>query len=252
MKTLLRTVLITLAMFAFFPPASPAGFLDDVLKKGLEQLPASSGSQDESSLSGLDEATIASGLKEALALGTKKAVGLVSKLNGYYGNDAIKILLPEKVQAAADLLGKFGYQKQVDDFVMSMNRAAEKAAPKAASHFAEAIRGMTIDDARNLLAGGKSSATDYFRSKTSEKLYDEFKPQVAETMNQVGVARFYNAMMAKVPTTLFARPQSLELTHYVTDKALEGLFTMVALEEQKIRENPVARTTDLLKKVFGR
>lgn len=253
MRTAFRTVMIALSLLALFPTAAPADFLDDVFKKGLEQLPGVVGSQNEpSSLDRLDEATIASGLKEALAVGTKNAVGLVSKLNGYYGNDAIKILLPEKVQAAADILGKLGYQKQVDDFIQSMNRAAEKAAPKAASHFADAIKGMTIDDARSILSGGKTSATDYFRSQTSDKLYGEFKPQIAETMNQVGVARFYSAMMAKVPTAFFAKPQSLELDHYVTNKALEGLFHMVAQEEQKIRENPVARTTDLLKKVFTR
>jgi hypothetical protein len=253
MKTFFRISAIALLILTLLPPAAPAGFLDDVLKKGLEQLPAASGSQNApSSLDRLDEATIASGLKEALAVGTKNAVGLVSKLNGYYGNEAIKILLPEKVQAAADLVAKLGYQKQVDDFIQSMNRAAEKAAPKAASHFSDAIRGMTIDDARTILAGGKTSATDYFRSRTSEKLYDEFKPQIAETMNQVGVARYYNAMLGKVPTALFAKPQSLELDHYVTNKALEGLFLMVGQEEEKIRENPVARTTDLLKKVFGK
>lgn len=170
---------------------------------------------------GLDDSTIASGLKEALAIGTKNAVGLVSTLNGYYGNEAIKILLPDKIQKAADLAGRLGYQKQVDEFIQSMNHAAEKAAPKAASYFADSIKGMTIDDARKILAGGNTSATEYFKSKTSSKLYDEFKPSISESMDQAGVARSYNAMMSKVPANPFVKTESVDLDHYVTTKALD-------------------------------
>jgi ribosomal protein L22 len=253
MKTRFLSALTVLLVLALFVPAAQADFLGEVLKKGLEQLPAGAPPQGgASSLSGLDEATIASGLKEALSVGTRNAVGVVSRLNGYYGNEAIRILLPQKVQTAAEILGKIGYQKQVDDFIQSMNRAAERAAPRAAAPFADALRGMTIEDARSILAGGKTSATDYFKAQTAEKLYESFKPQISETMSQVGVARFYGAMMAKVPATLFAHPQSLELDHYVTVKALDGLFAMLAQEELRIRENPAARTTDLLKKVFAR
>ena len=120
-----------------------------------------------------------------------------------------------------------------------MNRAAEKAAPKAASYFADAIKGMSIEDARKILSGGNTAATEYFKSKTSSKLYDEFKPSVSESMNQVGVTHAYNAMMGKVPPVPFAKPESVDLNHYVTTKALDGLFYMVGQEEQKIRTNPV-------------
>jgi hypothetical protein len=227
-------------------------FLGETLKKGLPQLQGLS-DLPTGRVTGIaiDDSTIISGLKEALSIGTKNAVGLVSKLNGYYGNEAIKILLPDKLQRAAELLGKLGYQKQVDEFIQSMNSAAEKAAPKAASHFADALKGMNIDDARKILSSGGTSATEYFKSKTSSKLYDEFKPRISESMNQAGVIRSYNAMMSKVPAISFAKPESVDLDHYVTKKALDGLFHMVGQEELKIRTNPLARTTDLLRNVFG-
>jgi len=229
-----------------------ADFLGDTLK-GLPKLPELGGPPpSQTAGAGLDDRTIASGLKDALSVGTKNAVSLTSKLNGYFGNEAIKILLPDKIQKAAELAGKLGYQKQVDDFILSMNRAAEKAAPKAASHFADAIKAMSIEDARKILSGGNTAATEYFKSKTYSKLYDEFKPSVSESMNQVGVTRAYNDMMGKVPSVPFAKPESVDLNHYVTTKAMDGLFYTVGQEEQKIRTNPVARTTDLLKKVFGK
>ena len=234
-------------------PLHAADFLGDALKGGLPQLPVSGGgASGQTAGRGLDDNTIASGLKDALSVGTKNAVGYVSKLNGYFGNEAIKILLPDKIQKAAKLAGKVGYQKEVDEFILSMNRAAENAAPKASGYFADAIKGMSIDDARKILSGGNTAATEYFKSKTSSKLYEEFKPSVAESMNQVGVTRSYNAMMSKVPAVPFAKPESVDLDHYVTNKALDGLFYMVGQEEQKIRTNPAAQTTDLLKKVFGK
>jgi hypothetical protein len=252
MKTLFCILLAVVCFLGTLPaPVDSADFLGDALKKGLPQLPGGSATSQAAG-TGLDEGTIASGLKDALSVGTKNAVSLVSKLNGYFGNEAIKILLPDKIQKVAELSGKLGFQKQVDEFILSMNRAAEKAAPKAASYFADAIKGMSIEDARRILSGGNTAATEYFKTKTSSKLYDEFKPSVSDSMNQVGVTRAYNAMMGKVPAVPFAKPESVDLDHYVTTKALDGLFYMVGQEEQKIRTNPVARTTDLLKKVFGK
>ena len=225
----------------------------DTLKKVAPNLPGQGGpSAPGGKGASLDEGTIASGLKQALSVGTKNAVASVSKVNGYFGNAAIKILLPEKIQGMAEMAGKLGFQKQVDDFVLSMNRAAEKAGPKAASQFAAAIKEMTIDDARKILSGGNTAATEYFQSKTSSKLYDEFKPDISASMQQVGVARAYKNLVGKVPQTPFTKPESMDLDDYITRKALDGLFHMVGEEEQKIRANPAARTTDLLKKVFGR
>jgi len=254
MKNLLRTLVTIIYVLAVSSTGLyAADFFGDALKKGLPQLPGGVGSPTgQAAGKGLDDSTIASGLKDALSVGTKNAVNLVSQLNGYFGNQAIKILLPDKIQKAAELAGKVGYQKQVDEFILSMNRAAEKAAPKAASYFSDAIKEMSIDDARKILSGGNTAATDYFKSKTSAKLYDEFKPSVTESMNQVGVTHAYNAMMGKVPSVPFAKPESVDLDHYVTTKALDGLFYTVGQEEQKIRTNPAAQTTDLLKKVFGK
>ncbi len=251
MKTLFHFMAIAIYFLAISSNVVyAADFLGDVLKKGFPQLPETGGQPVGET--GLDSSTIVSGLKEALSIGTKKAVALVSKPNGYFGNESIKILLPDKIQKAAELLGKLGYQKQVDEFIMSMNHAAEKAAPKAASYFADAIKGMSIEDARKILSGGDTAATEYFKSKTSTRLYDEFKPIVSDSMNNVGVTQKYNAMMDKVPAVPFAKPESVDLNHYVTTKALDGLFYMVGQEEQKIRTNPAAQTTELLKKVFGK
>ncbi len=254
MKSVLGTLVIVVCFLTMSPMMlDSADFFGDALKKGLPQLPGSSAPPSGTTAGkGLDDSTIASGLKDALSVGTKNAINLVSKTDGYFGNRAIKILLPDNIQKAADLAGKVGFQKQVDDLILSMNRAAEKAAPKAASYFADAIKGMSIEDARKILSGGNTAATEFFKSKTSSKLYNEFKPSVSESMNQVGVTRAYNAMMGKVPSVPFMNKESVDLDHYVTTKSLDGLFYMVGQEEQKIRTNPVARTTDLLKKVFGK
>lgn len=200
-----------------------------------------------------DTSTIASGLKEALTVGTGNAVTYVSKVDGYFGNKMIKILLPDKIQSVANALGKIGYQRQVDEFVLTMNRAAERAAPKAKDIFVDAIRQMTIDDATKILNGGNTAATDYFKSKTSKKIFEAFKPVVSSAMNEVGVTKAYNEMMGKYASSVpFAKKESLDLDTYVTNKASDGLFYMVGQEERKIRTNPAARTTDLLKKVFAK
>lgn len=202
----------------------------------------------------LDDGTIVKGLKEALATGTERAVTEVSKPDGYFGNDLIKILLPDKIRQAADMLGKVGYQQQVDDFVLSMNRAAEKAAPKAAAFFGDAIRQMTLEDARGILNGGDTAATTFFEKKTRPQLFDAFKPTVASSMEQVGTARAYKEMIASyktIPMASMLGTPSLDLDSYVTNKALDGLFVIVGAEEKKIRTNPAAQTTDILRKVFG-
>jgi len=199
-----------------------------------------------------DNATAASGLKEALSIGTENAVKNVSQLDGYFGNTMIKILMPEKIQKVADVLKMAGYEKQVDDFVLSMNRAAEKAAPQAASYFKDAIKEMTIQDATKILNGGDTSATQFFKSKTQDKLYEAFKPIVSSSMNEVGVTRSYKEMMGQYESLPFMSKESVDLDHYVTNKSLDGLFYMIGQEEKKIRTDPAARVTDLLKTVFGK
>lgn len=220
--------------------SSPAGLLDDVMK-GLNSPSAAS-----------DDSTIASGLKEALSIGTGNAVKSVSQADGYFGNEMIKILMPKKIQNVAEVLKKVGYQQQVDDFILSMNRAAEKAAPMAASFFIDAIKEMTFDDAKKILAGGDTSATDFFKEKTHDKLFTAFKPVISSSVNEVGATRSYKDMMSQYESVPFLPKESLDLDNYVTNKALDGLFYMVGQEEKKIRTNPAARVTDLLKSVFGK
>ena len=197
-----------------------------------------------------DTSTIISGLKEALSIGTENAVTSVSQSNGYYSNDMIKILMPKKIQKVADVVSKLGYQQQVDEFILSMNRAAEKAAPKATAIFVDSIKEMTFDDAKGILNGGNTAATDYFKSKTSDKIYAAFKPIISSSLDKVGATRSFKALIDKYTTLPFMKIPTFDLDHYVTDKALDGLFYTIGQEEKKIREDPAARATKLLKKVF--
>lgn len=217
-----------------------AGFLDSLFKGA-----------GQSRSQGPDDSTVASGLKEALSVGTRNAVKSVSRVDGYFGNEAIRILMPESIQNVAQVMKQIGYQREVDDFVLSMNRAAEKAAPQAVSFFADAIKEMTFEDARKILNGGDTAATEFFKAKTSEKIYTAFRPVVSSATNEVGVTRRYKTMIGRYESLPFMDKQSLDLDHYVTKKALDGLFIMVGEEEKKIRKDPAARVTDLLKKVFA-
>ena len=190
------------------------------------------------------------GLKEALSVGTKKAVEIVSQVDGYFAHEVIKIVIPEKMQKIASALATIGLQKQVDEFVLSMNRAAEKAAPLAVDIFVDAIKEMSFEDAKGILTGGDTAATEYFQEKTSEKIYEAFKPVITSSMEEIGVTKTYQTLMDKTSALPFIEKESLDLDHYVTTKALDGLFYMVGEEEKKIRTDPVARVTDILKKVF--
>ena len=220
----------------------------DNLMKSVPGLPAAGG---KGSGSGSTQTDIA-GIKEALALGTEKAVNSLSKTNGYFGDQAVKILMPSSIQKVADVARMTGYQKQVDEFVLSMNRAAEAAVPLAAKYFADAIRGMTVDDVRGILTGGDTAATEFFRRKSQDKLYAAFKPVVSSKVNEVGATRAYKDMMGQYQGVPFVKKQTLDLDDYVTGKALDGVFYMVGQEEKNIRTNPAARTTELLKTVFGK
>ena len=204
--------------------------------------------------SGVDDKTGAAGIKEALAVGTENAVKSLSKADGYFANETVKILIPKDIQRVADAAKMAGYQKQVDEFVLSMNRAAEAAAPQAAKHFGDAIRAMSVDDVRGILSGGDSAATDFFRKNTGEKLYAAFKPGVSKKAGGGGATKAYTELMGKAGglSSMLGKGKSLDLDDYVRNKALDGLFATVAAEEKKIRTNPAARTTDLLKTVFGK
>jgi RNA binding exosome subunit len=238
----MKRIFFQVVVLIIFASSSLAISLDDVMK----------GVGSAAKTGTADEGTVTSGLKEALSIGTENAVKSVSQPDGYFGNQMIKILMPEKIQKVADVLKMAGYQKQVDDFVLSMNRAAEKAAPQAASYFKDAIKEMTVEDATKILNGGDTSATQFFKGKTQDKLYAAFKPIVSSSMNEVGATRSYKEMMGQYESIPFISKESVDLDHYVTNKSLDGLFTMIGQEEKKIRTDPAARVTDLLKTVFGK
>lgn len=203
---------------------------------------------------GLDDGKISAGLKDALSVGTQKAVKLVSQPGGYLQNEEIKILLPKNMQPVEKMLRGAGQGPRIDDFVASMNHAAESAAPEAASIFAAAVREMTIDDARKLLNGGDTSITEYFRSKTSAELTTAFRPHVEAAMKQNGVTQQYQALAGQEPKIPFmgGGDKGFDINAYVVTKALDGLFYMLGQQEKAIRTNPAARSTALLKQVFGR
>jgi hypothetical protein len=237
--TLIGFIWLMLAVHA--PEAYPGfqDFIRDAMKSlGVQQ--------------GLTEEEIADGLKQALEIGTRKAVAVVSKKNGYLYNPAIKIPLPEHVQKAESILRNIGLGGKVDEFEVSMNRAAERAAPRAKSIFWDAIREMTFSDARDILDGPDDAATQFFQKKTTPQLQAAFKPMVNQAMSEVGVTQAYKSVNRKIRALPFTNSLSFDLDGYVTDKALDGLFLMLAEEEKKIRQDPAARVTELLKKVFGK
>ncbi|MCY2931157.1 MAG: DUF4197 domain-containing protein [Planctomycetota bacterium] len=200
----------------------------------------------------LDTGTIVSGLKQALEVGTGNAVASTGRTGGYWSNLAIRIVMPEKFQSVAATLRKVGMGAQVDAFERKMNDAAEAAATQAAPIFVDAIRQMSFADARAILTGPDTAATDYFRAKTSASLKALYQPVVTARMRELGVVATYDGLLAKyaaIPLT--TKPALPRIEDYVTDRALEGLFKIVAQEEQQIRHNPAARTTALLQRVFG-
>ncbi len=231
-------------LLLIFPSSPRAGFMDDMMKK--LDLPTAA-------TAGLDDATVVKGLKEALSTGTGNAVASVSKTDGYFGNQLIRILMPEKLRSAADLMAKLGFRQEVDDFVLAMNRAAEKAAPKAKEHFISALKAMTFEDAQKILQGGNTSATEYFRRSTDKAIFAEFKPVVSSSLQDVGAIQSYRQMADSYKSIPFAGSfADVDLDNYVTNKAVDGLFTMIGEEEKKIRTDPAARGSELLKKVFGK
>jgi hypothetical protein len=226
----------------------PAGLLYAQFPQ-IPQIPGLGGKAN--SAAGLSDTQIGSGLKEALSVGTKKAVKLVDQPGGYLDNEAIKILLPQNLRPVEKVLRGMGQGPRIDEFVASMNHAAESAAPEAETIFADAVKEMTIDDARKLLNGGDTSITDYFKSKTSANLATAFRPHVEAAMNKNGVTQQYEGLVGQMPRMPFGNSSSLDINTYVVNKALDGLFYMLGQQEKEIRTNPAARSTALLKQVFG-
>ena len=200
---------------------------------------------------GLSTGEIVDGLKEALEIGTDNAVKLVGKEGGYSENPKIKIPLPGSVDKVQGMLRALGYGSQLDEFDKSMNRAAEVAAPKAKAIFWDSIKQMSFTDAKGILDGGDMAATNYLKEKSSGQLEEVFRPIIHKAMGEVGATKRYQDLSKPIENLPFAEGAVPDLDGYVTDGALNGLFYMLGQEEKKIRQNPAARGTDLLKKVFG-
>ena len=220
------------------------------LEQSLKQFPQTAGGTTIPSSIG--EVKIGAALREALQIGTANAVRLTGRPDGYLRNEAIKILLPDRLRNLETGLRAVGLGAQVDQLVVGMNRAAERAAPHAQQIFWDAIGAMTIDDARQILDGDDTAATTYFKAKTSDRLATAFRPIVAKAMSEVGVTRQYTELFRRAQAIPFLNVEAYDLERYVVTEALDGLFHVVADEERKIRTNPAARVTDLLREVFGR
>jgi len=196
------------------------------------------------------QSKVADGLKEALRVGTDNAVRSAGRMDGYFRNAAIRILMPRQLRPLEQGLRAVGREDIVDEFVLAMNRAAERAAPYAKDIFVDAILEMTFDDARRIFSGGDTAATDYFRAKTSERLVEAFRPVVEDAMNDVGATRQYKEIVGRY-RFLSVRGDAMDIDGYVVAKGLDGLFHILGEEEKKIRRDPAARVTRILRDVFG-
>ncbi len=216
------------------------GTFGDILNSGSDQEGA------------LDEPTVVAGIKEALRIGTERAVLSTSQLDGFLANELIRITLPDQLEPMAATLRRAGLGSQVDELETSMNRAAELAAGETREVFWDAITQMTVADAFAILHGNDTAATAYFRDRTWQTLQTRFQPIVQQKMDEVGLSRLYGEVTDLYESLpLVDKPALVDLDEYVTREALSGLFTVLAQEEQKIRRDPLARTTELLRRVFG-
>jgi hypothetical protein len=199
---------------------------------------------------GLTTSEIASGLKQALEVGAQNSSNKLSALDGFFKDAAIKILLPPEAQKVEKTLRDLGMSSLVDKAILSVNRAAEDAAKSAAPIFIDAIKTMTIQDALGILKGGDFAATNFLKSKTTTALTSAFKPVIESSLSKVGATKYW-ADVFNTYNKFATNKINPDLSGFVTGKAIDGIFYQVSLEEQKIRKDPVARVTDLLKKVFG-
>jgi hypothetical protein len=217
--------------------------LDDLRKRAEEALGKKSGPTDD---------RIAAGLKEALTLSTRKAVASTGRVDGFLKNAAIKILLPEKLRSVGKGMRLMGMGHQVDSLEIGMNRAAEQAAPAARQIFIDAVSKMTIADARQILSGGDTAATEYFKTTSTDQLTAAFSPIVHQAMENVGVVKQYDQLMQNPIAARVAGNQDFSLDKYVVGKTMDGLFYVMGQEERKIRKDPAAQTTALLREIFGK
>lgn len=239
----LRNVNLVL-LIALASSVSAAAQIDQILKQAEDSL-------QHRDTSNLSDNKITAGLKQALQLSTGRAVALTGRPDGFLKNDAIKINLPPRLEAVGRGLRFIGLGSKVDELEVGMNRAAEQATPQAKQIFIAALKKMTFADARNILTGNETAATDYFKRTSTPDLTTAFAPIVHNSMQKVGVVGQYDRLIQTAPGGT-AIANEFDLDKYVVGKTLDGLFYMLGEEEKKIRKNPASRTTQLLKEVFGR
>lgn len=200
---------------------------------------------------GLSQTEIANGLKQALDKGIEKQVTQLAKEDGFYRNELTKILLPQELQNVESTLRKVGLGSLADEGIKALNRAAEDAVSRATPIFIDAVKGMTFTDAKDILMGSEDSATRYLENRTNERLYQEFHPEISNSFSRVGADQIWTNLITRYNSLPLTKNVNPDLTDYVTQEALNGVYKMIALEEKNIRENISARTTTLLRKVFS-
>jgi len=242
--------LLVLAFFLLLVNQAPASIWD--LLRNPEIDPPAAPATPAATFS-LSTEEVTKGLLEALAVGAKRAVALASAEGGFLNDPRLHIPLPPNLQAVADKLRFFGLSRQLDNFEYTLNVAAEQASGEALPILTQAIREMRFADAKRLWKGGDTALTDYFREKTSERLYDRYLPVVQSVTQKAGVTSAYQALVSHPAARMVAAAMDMntDVDGFVTDQALAGIYTLLAAEEKQIRANPAARTTALLKKVFG-
>lgn len=202
-------------------------------------------------LEGITNTEAIGGLKQALTDGSAMAVSLLGKENGYFGNPQVKIPLPKTIQKVEGALRFMGKQQEADDLVLSMNRAAEAAVPEAKVLLVDAVKKMSVQDAKGVLTGGDTAATEYFRRTTRTQLTERFLPIVKQVTDRVGLAQQYNSLAGQGVSFGLVDKDEATVEAYVTKKALDGLYLMIAEQEKKFRRDPVSATSDIVRKVFG-
>jgi len=251
--------LLSLVSFSFFLINAQSqglkGFIKKVAKdtsshysNSIKQILTHTTASDKDSLS---DNTISAGLKEALQVGTERGISKISSVDGFFKDAAIKILMPEEAKKVEQKLRSIGLGKQVDNAVLSMNRAAEDASKSAAPIFINAIKQISITDAVGILKGGDFAATDFLKGKTTSNLTEAFRPIIEQSLAKVNATKYWNTVFFTY-NKFSTNKVNTDLSAYVTEKALSGIFHEVSLQEQKIRKDPVAQSTELLKKVFGK
>ncbi|MAW96517.1 MULTISPECIES: DUF4197 domain-containing protein [unclassified Leeuwenhoekiella] len=200
---------------------------------------------------GVDNATIASGLRQALDFGIEKQVTKLTQKDGFYGNPLVKILLPEELQKVDRTLRSVGLSSLADEGLRVLNRAAEDAVSEATPIFVDAVKGITFTDAKNILLGNDTAATSYLQNRTQTALYAKFNPVIQNSFSKVGADKIWTDLITRYNALPLTNDVNPDLTDYVTNEALKGVYTMIAVEEKDIRTNLAARTTALLKRVFA-